>query len=77
MQPLTQLPDLEVRATTRKVLQRVIRRPSVGRKTLASPAILTPTDAARLLGASPDSVRRWCEQDPTPSRKIRLPSQTG
>ena len=63
---LTQLPDLEVRAAIREVLQRLIRRPSVGRKTLASPAILTPTDAARLLGASPDSVRRWCEQGRIP-----------
>ena len=63
---LTQLPNLEVRAATREVLQRVIRRPSVGRKTLASPAILTPTDAARLLGVSPDSVRRWCEQGRIP-----------
>ncbi len=59
---LTQLPDLEVHAATREVLQRVIRRPSVGRKTLASPAIFTPTEATRLLGTSPDSVRRWCEQ---------------
>ena len=64
---LTQLPDLEVRAATREVLQRVIRRPSVGRKNFASPAILTPTDAARLLGASPDSVRRGCEQGRIPS----------
>ena len=63
---LTQLPDLQVRLATREVLQRLIIRPSVGRKTLASPAILTPTEAARLLGASPDSVRRWCEQGRIP-----------
>ncbi|MCL5972157.1 MAG: helix-turn-helix domain-containing protein [Firmicutes bacterium] len=63
---LTQLPDLQVRVATREVLQRLIMRPSVDRKTLASPAILTPTEAARLLGASPDSVRRWCEQGHIP-----------
>lgn len=64
---LAQLPDLQVRVATREVLQRLIGRPSVGRKTLAPPAILTPTEAARLLGASPDSVRRWCEQGRIPS----------
>ena len=64
---LAQLPDLQVRVATREVLQRLIGRPSVGRKPLASPAILTPTEAARLLGASPDSVRRWCEQGRIPS----------
>lgn len=63
---LTQLPDPQVRVATREVLQRLIIRPSVGRKTLASPAILTPSEAARLLGASPDSVRRWCEQGRIP-----------
>lgn len=63
---LTQLPDLQVRMATREVLQRLIIGPSVGRKTLASPAILTPTEVARLLGASPDSVRRWCEQGRIP-----------
>jgi excisionase family DNA binding protein len=63
---LTQLPDLQVRMATREVLQRLIIRPSVGRKTLVSPAILTPTEAARLLGSSPDSVRRWCEQGRIP-----------
>lgn len=63
---LTQLPDLQVRMATREVLQRLIIRPPVRRKTLASPAILTPTEAARLLGASPDSVRRWCEQGRIP-----------
>ena len=64
---LAQLPDLQVRVATREVLQRLIGRPSVGRKPLASPAILTPAEAARLLGASPDSVRRWCEQGRIPS----------
>lgn len=63
---LTQLPDLKVRVATREVLQQLIMRPSVGRKILASPAILTPTQAARLLGASSDSVRRWCEQGRIP-----------
>ncbi len=63
---LTQLPDPQVRMATREVLQRLVTRPSVGRKTLASPAILTPTEAARLVGASPDSVRRWCEQGRIP-----------
>lgn len=63
---LTQLPDLQVQAATREVLQRLIIRPTVGRKTLASPAVLTPPEAARLLGASPDSVRRWCEQGRLP-----------
>ena len=63
---LTQLPDLQVRMATREVLQRLIIHPSVGRKTLVSPAILTPTEAARLLGSSPDSVRRWCEQGRIP-----------
>lgn len=63
---LTQLPDAHVRTATREVLQRLIIRPSVGRKTVASPTILTPTEAARLLGASPDSVRRWCEQGRIP-----------
>ncbi len=59
---LTQLPDLHVRMATREVFQQLIIRPSLGRKTLTAPAILTPTEAARLLGASSDSVRRWCEQ---------------
>jgi hypothetical protein len=36
---LTQLPDLQVRVATREVLQRLIMRPSVDRKTLASPAL--------------------------------------
>lgn len=63
---LTQLPDPQVRMATREVLQRLIIRPSVGRQTLVPPAILTPTEAARLLGSSPDSVRRWCEQGRIP-----------
>ncbi|MCY0879293.1 MAG: helix-turn-helix domain-containing protein [Firmicutes bacterium] len=63
---LAQLPNPTVRVATCEVLQQLIMHPSVGDKTLASPAILTPAQAARLLGASPDSVRRWCEQGRIP-----------
>lgn len=63
---LTQLPGQQVQMATREVLRRLIIRPSVGHKTLASLSLLTPMQVARLLGASPDSVRRWCEQGRIP-----------
>ncbi|MCL4351100.1 MAG: hypothetical protein M1318_00390 [Firmicutes bacterium] len=46
---LTPFPALQVQAATGEVLQRLINRPAVGQRLLPS------TEAAHLLGASPDS----------------------
>lgn len=63
---LTHVPDPEVRSATRLVLQRLLHRPVSARNRAGW---LTPADVGRLLGASPDSVRRWCEQGRLPGQR--------
>lgn len=63
---LTHVPDLEVQSATQLVLQRLLHRPVSARNRAVW---LTPAEVGRLLGASADSVRRWCEHGRLPGQR--------